>query len=430
MAGKKILVADDSLTIQKVIRLALSNEGYEIQAVSDGNDAIQQISLFRPNIVLIDVSLPGKTAFEVKREINHHEDLREVRFVLMSSAFEKVDEEQVQEVQFHGSLTKPFDPANLRQVLTDVLAQVTAKEKTSTPSPPLFEITPPPIPSSISLHDPMDDSEEALKDSIYEAEILPPPPPNIKNSIPIETAENWAEAVQPNLPTFPNPPQDFLFDNPFNEKFNGEFGELGELKNEFNEKPLAGLWDSDVTASDLIPPPPPLSTPKEMPPPPPLPSQGPDSFIESDIRELTESTLRITRMDDFQWSVNEPTLKPLPQMLDRGNSNFEMEPPPRNLSSEMITLSLDDPKSEDPQTQPSFPSFTPTPPPPVRPATQKANASLATPPFTSSSSVSQEQMEALIRSEVQAALEKMVQKILPEIAERLIKQEIFKMLSE
>src|SRR5581483_5579941 len=110
MSGKKLLVADDSLTIQKVIRLALSNEGYEIQTVSDGNDAIQQISLFRPDVVLIDVALPGQTAFEVKRAINEHDDLGEVRFVLMSSAFEKVDEEQVRAVQFHGRLTKPFDP--------------------------------------------------------------------------------------------------------------------------------------------------------------------------------------------------------------------------------------------------------------------------------------------------------------------------------
>jgi len=69
MIGKKLLVADDSLTIQKVIRLALSNEGYEIQTVSDGNDAIQQIAVFRPDVVLIDVSLPGKTAFEVKKSI-------------------------------------------------------------------------------------------------------------------------------------------------------------------------------------------------------------------------------------------------------------------------------------------------------------------------------------------------------------------------
>src|SRR3954447_23026180 len=133
MPGKKLLVADDSLTIQKVIRLALSNEGYEIQAVSDGNDAVQQISLFRPDVVLIDVSLPGKTAFEVKRTINEHEDLEEVRFVLMSSAFEKVDEDQVESVRIHGRLTKPFDPAHLRQVLSETLAQVAARrmEKTS-----------------------------------------------------------------------------------------------------------------------------------------------------------------------------------------------------------------------------------------------------------------------------------------------------------
>src|SRR6476620_7673348 len=124
MAGKKLLVADDSLTIQKVIRLALSNEGYEIQAVSDGNDAVQQISLFRPDVILIDVSLPGKSAFQVKREVNTLDDLEDVRFVLMSSAFEKIDEAQAKEVKFHGSLTKPFDPAHLRKTLTDVLAQV------------------------------------------------------------------------------------------------------------------------------------------------------------------------------------------------------------------------------------------------------------------------------------------------------------------
>src|SRR3954470_17693871 len=102
MPGKKLLVADDSLTIQKVIRLALSNEGYEIQTVSDGDDAIQQISLFRPDIVLIDVSLPGQSAFEVKRAINAQEDFKGARFVLMSSAFEKIDEKQLGELSFDG----------------------------------------------------------------------------------------------------------------------------------------------------------------------------------------------------------------------------------------------------------------------------------------------------------------------------------------
>src|ERR1700735_2237995 len=131
MAGKKLLVADDSLTIQKVIRLALSNEGYEIQAISDGADAIQQISLFRPDLILVDVSLPTLSAFEIKRQVNTMEDFSNTRFILMSSAFEKIDEDQAKEVGFHGRLTKPFDPAHLRQVLQDVLNIPAAARKTT-----------------------------------------------------------------------------------------------------------------------------------------------------------------------------------------------------------------------------------------------------------------------------------------------------------
>src|ERR1700733_8592191 len=107
MLGKKLLVADDSLTIQKVIRLALSNEGYNIQTVSDGHDVIEQILLFRPDIILIDVSLPGRSALEIKRETNLNEEFKDIKFVLLSSAFEKMDEVPLEEANFHGRLSKP-----------------------------------------------------------------------------------------------------------------------------------------------------------------------------------------------------------------------------------------------------------------------------------------------------------------------------------
>ena len=126
MAGKKILVADDSLTIQKVIRLSLTHEGYDIQAVSDGNDALERIAVLRPEVVLIDVSLPGKSAFEVKREINSHEDLKGLEFVLMSGAYEKVDDAQVTELGFHTKLTKPIDPAELRKILNKILGKTSS----------------------------------------------------------------------------------------------------------------------------------------------------------------------------------------------------------------------------------------------------------------------------------------------------------------
>lgn len=136
MAQKKLLVADDSLTIQKVIRLALGNEGYEIQTVSDGAQALEQIATFRPDIVLIDVSLAKKTAFEVKNEINAHRDLSHVKFVLMSSAFKQVDEAQAAAAGFDGRLIKPFDPAHLRNIITQALGSMSTPQSqpASTPS--------------------------------------------------------------------------------------------------------------------------------------------------------------------------------------------------------------------------------------------------------------------------------------------------------
>ncbi len=123
MVGKKILVADDSLTIQKVIRLALSGDGYEIQTVSDGKEAIEQASLFRPDICIIDVSLPKYDAYQIREKFIYQADLKNIPVIMMSSAFEKVDEARMQELGFSGHLVKPFDPSHLRSTLLSVAEQ-------------------------------------------------------------------------------------------------------------------------------------------------------------------------------------------------------------------------------------------------------------------------------------------------------------------
>lgn len=134
MKSKKLLVADDSLTIQKVIRLALASEGYEIHAVSDGIEAVEQISLFQPDVVLIDVGIPGKSAFEIKAEYEANPAVpaslsNPVKFILMSSAFEPLDEKKVTAHRFEGRLIKPFDPAHLRSAIQDVLKGTPASPK-------------------------------------------------------------------------------------------------------------------------------------------------------------------------------------------------------------------------------------------------------------------------------------------------------------
>jgi CheY-like chemotaxis protein len=118
--AKKILVADDSLTIQKVIRLALSGDSYEIQTVSDGKEALEQASLFRPDIFIIDVSLPIFDAYQVREQLLNKPDLKNIPVILMSSAFEKVDESRSKKLGFAGHLIKPFDPSHLRSTLLSV----------------------------------------------------------------------------------------------------------------------------------------------------------------------------------------------------------------------------------------------------------------------------------------------------------------------
>lgn len=384
MAGNKLLVADDSLTIQKVIRLALSNEGYEIQAVSDGNDAIEQISVFRPDVVLIDVSLPGKTAFEVKRAINEHQDLDEIRFVLMSSAFEKVDEPQADEVVFHGRLTKPFDPAHLRQVLKDVLEQVAAKRRE---------------PTSL-LQRPQSGLEEAFE---------------------LPAADEPSFPAKPGGPTPPSLPTDDWLSQPL-----ASDGPI--LSTPSPSDPVSDLWDHEPDLTALPPPLPRSPSPAPaLSRPPAVPASTGDP--DADIKHLTESTIRMSGLDDFQWSVSEPSLKPPASMLDTGDTTFQIDPPNQDAPPPFQpepSLDLDARADEPaihvpPQLGPDF-SGAASPSDFYREPTPPAGAMAA--------SLSHAQMEELIRKELRETFQRMAEKILPELAEKVIKQEIHRMLSE
>ncbi len=148
MNAKKILVADDSLTIQKVIRLALSGDGYEIQTVSDGKEALEQASLFRPEIIIVDVSLPVFDAYQVREQLLNKPDLKNIPVILMSSAFEKVDENRSRQLGFSGHLIKPFDPSHLRSTLLSV-------SNTAPANDPVLETINTPFHEPIQHNDPL-----------------------------------------------------------------------------------------------------------------------------------------------------------------------------------------------------------------------------------------------------------------------------------
>lgn len=109
----KIFVADDSVTIQRIVSLAFSAEDAVIEAAMDGASALDAIRTFRPDIVLADVCMPGLNGYELCAGVKQDPDLTGTPVVLLVGAFEPYDEGEAARVRSDGRLTKPFDTEEL-----------------------------------------------------------------------------------------------------------------------------------------------------------------------------------------------------------------------------------------------------------------------------------------------------------------------------
>ncbi len=142
----KLLVADDSITIQKMVSLAFSGEDVSIEAVSDGNSALESAKCSKPDVVLADVFMPGCSGYEVCARIKENPELSSVPVILLVGAFEPFDELEAARVKCDGYLVKPFDTSELIQAVqakvskpaipeaSDATDQVALKYSTVRPS--------------------------------------------------------------------------------------------------------------------------------------------------------------------------------------------------------------------------------------------------------------------------------------------------------
>lgn len=108
LAGKKLLLADDSITIQKVVDLTFADEGVTVLTVNNGREAIEKLSEFAPDIVLADVFMPQMSGYEVCEYIKQNDQLRHIPVMLLVGSFEPFDEAEARRVGANDTLTKPF----------------------------------------------------------------------------------------------------------------------------------------------------------------------------------------------------------------------------------------------------------------------------------------------------------------------------------
>jgi CheY-like chemotaxis protein len=118
LTGKKLLVADDSVAIQKVIYLTFSDEGMEVTAVGDGVQARDRLEEIAPDIVFADALMPGIDGYELCRIIRQNERLREIPIILLVGSFEPFDEAKARQAGASDIVTKPFQ--SIRELVSRV----------------------------------------------------------------------------------------------------------------------------------------------------------------------------------------------------------------------------------------------------------------------------------------------------------------------
>ncbi|MBE0426898.1 MAG: response regulator [Nitrospirae bacterium] len=120
----KLLLADDSITIQKVVELILADEGFEIKATNSGEEALAAVPSFEPDIILADIDMPKLNGYQLCEKIKQDPVMSSIPVILLTGAFEPIDEALVKHVKADDFIVKPFES---QELISKINAALTVK---------------------------------------------------------------------------------------------------------------------------------------------------------------------------------------------------------------------------------------------------------------------------------------------------------------
>jgi DNA-binding response OmpR family regulator len=115
--SKRILVADDDPIIRRLIEVNLGLDGFEVETASGGEDALAQAKERSPDLILLDVMMPGITGWEVARLLKEDHETAGIPVVILSARTQDEDRRRGQELGVAGYVSKPFDPQALVELV-------------------------------------------------------------------------------------------------------------------------------------------------------------------------------------------------------------------------------------------------------------------------------------------------------------------------
>ena len=119
--SKKLLLADDSITIQKVIQITFAHEDYDLTITDNGDAALAKAQELKPDLVMADVYMPGKNGYELTAAIRQDPDLQNTPVLLLAGSFEPFDEEKARTCRANAWIEKPFESQNLIDKVSELL---------------------------------------------------------------------------------------------------------------------------------------------------------------------------------------------------------------------------------------------------------------------------------------------------------------------
>lgn len=164
--ANRILLADDSITIQKVVNLTFSDEGIDVVTVGNGDLALKKLREEAFDLVLADIFMPGTDGYKLCEYVKAQPELGHVPVILLVGAFEPFDRTEAARVRADGHLTKPFESRILVETVRRMLAAAPSRVSDQVAAAP----PQPPVPQASSWNVAPPEEEHA-----EESEPAPPP---------------------------------------------------------------------------------------------------------------------------------------------------------------------------------------------------------------------------------------------------------------
>ncbi len=146
----RVLLADESTTIKKVMQLSLQDFAVEVKSVGNGLDVLTVTKSFKPDIIFVDILLPKRNGYEVCLELKSDPTTLTIPVVLMWSGFMELDETKASDSRADRRLEKPFDAETLRKIVKSLVTKTSShavSDFLQFPRMPDFADTPAQIPS-------------------------------------------------------------------------------------------------------------------------------------------------------------------------------------------------------------------------------------------------------------------------------------------